>query len=166
VGLVAQAEPPRAETVVATVRIGGDVAGALVANCPAGRALGTQERSMLDVFAEQAGLALTEARTADAMGEAFHDVLTGLPNRALFVDRLEHALRGAARHGQGVSVLFIDLDRFKAINDTLGHAAGDELLQAVAARLRGCTRASDTTARFGGDEFAAVLEDTGWSTSR
>src|SRR3954451_24302265 len=91
--------------------------------------------------------------------QAFHDSLTGLANKALFRDRVDHALQRAGRQAGLVAVLFLDLDRFKTINDSLGHTAGDELLVAVGERLRGCLRASDTAARLGGDEFAVLVED-------
>ncbi|HEX4579558.1 MAG TPA: diguanylate cyclase, partial [Candidatus Dormibacteraeota bacterium] len=91
--------------------------------------------------------------------QAFHDSLTDLANRALFTDRIEHALLRRARTSQPVAVLFIDLDDFKSINDTLGHAAGDQLLVGVADRLRSSLRRPDTAARLGGDEFAVLIED-------
>ncbi len=89
--------------------------------------------------------------------QAYHDTLTGLPNRALFNDRLTQSALHAQRHGQVFAVLFLDLDRFKFINDTLGHAVGDRLLRLVADRLRRLVRKDDTVARLGGDEFTVLL---------
>jgi diguanylate cyclase (GGDEF)-like protein/PAS domain S-box-containing protein len=91
--------------------------------------------------------------------QAFHDSLTGLANRALFTDRLEHALSLSSRGPHELAVLFVDLDDFKTINDSLGHGEGDAILVSVAERLRGALRSSDTLARMGGDEFAVLVED-------
>jgi diguanylate cyclase (GGDEF)-like protein/PAS domain S-box-containing protein len=91
--------------------------------------------------------------------EAFHDSLTGLANRALFRDRIEHALSGRGHPEESIAVMFMDLDGFKRINDTLGHDAGDKLLATVADRLRDLLRPLDTAARLGGDEFGILLED-------
>jgi len=91
--------------------------------------------------------------------QALHDPLTGLPNRALYVDRLDHALARRRRHAKGVAVLFLDLDDFKTVNDSLGHGAGDSVIRDVASRLLASIRPGDSAARLGGDEFAVLLED-------
>jgi diguanylate cyclase (GGDEF)-like protein len=91
---------------------------------------------------------------------ASFDTLTGLPNRRLFQDRLEQALLGAERHRTTMGLMFVDLDGFKEVNDTLGHDVGDLLLREAALRLEQCVRANDTVGRFGGDEFAVILQDT------
>ena len=92
---------------------------------------------------------------------AFHDALTGLPNRRVFLDRLDHALQRSERNPTVHAVLFADVDRFKIVNDSLGHQAGDQLLQAISRRMAGALRPGDTLARFGGDEFTVLLEDIG-----
>jgi len=104
-----------------------------------------------------------EKRKADERIEylASHDSLTGLPNREMFNGLLRHTIEAAQRHARKFSLLFIDLDRFKVINDSLGHEAGDMLLVEVSHRLRGALRASDVVARLGGDEFVVVLDETG-----
>ena len=107
---------------------------------------------------------LTDITTRRALEErllvqAFHDDLTGLANRALFKDRLEHALTRREQSSRLVGLLYLDVDRFKTVNDSLGHTAGDALLQAIAARLRSVLRPEDTIARLGGDEFAILVED-------
>jgi diguanylate cyclase (GGDEF)-like protein len=118
-------------------------------------------RQYLTVRENRALLLVVAAREAQLHDQAFHDPLTGLANRALFINRADHALELHGRDLRPVSVLFVDLDDFKTINDTMGHAAGDEVLIRVADRLRGALRNGDTLARLGGDEFAVLLEDGG-----
>jgi diguanylate cyclase (GGDEF)-like protein/PAS domain S-box-containing protein len=110
---------------------------------------------------QSVGRDVTERRALETRLEhqAFHDSLTDLPNRRLFVDRLGHALRRTRRKQTRVSILFMDLDGFKVVNDSLGHDTGDRLLAEVAKRLEGCLRPEDTLARFGGDEFTVLIED-------
>jgi diguanylate cyclase (GGDEF)-like protein len=145
----------------APVHENGVVVGGLVVASYRPRVYTKRDRDVLQVFAEHVSLAVTDHRTREKMHEAYHDSLTGLASRALFMDRLEQSLARAARQHTQLGVLFIDLDRFKMVNDSLGHAAGDELLIGVADRLRSCLRVTDAAARFGGDEFAVVLHDLG-----
>ncbi len=107
---------------------------------------------------EAAVAALSDSKR-DLESQAQHDALTGLPNRRLLIDRLNQATSAARRRGRCVGVLFVDLDRFKEINDTQGHDAGDFVLKQVARRLQSCVREADTVAREGGDEFVIVLPD-------
>jgi diguanylate cyclase (GGDEF)-like protein len=146
--------------VAAPVHENGRAIGSLtVGSARPGRRYSATERETLAAFAEHASLALTDARNHEsAVRQALYDQLTGLPNRTLLHDRLAQALARARRTGEQPSVLYLDLDNFKAINDTLGHAAGDALLRDVARRLAARLRAEDTASRLGGDEFAVLLE--------
>ena len=108
----------------------------------------------------QTDISATKAASEQLVYNAFHDSLTGLPNRALFTNRLQHVITTSARRGDLLyAVLFLDADRFKIINDSLGHLVGDQLLIAVGLKLGDCVRPGDTVARLGGDEFAVLLED-------
>lgn len=119
-----------------------------------------QEEAILRTMAASVSAAL-ERQDKDEIihQQAFHDALTGLPNRVLFAERLDQALTDAHRHQNNLAVMFMDLDRFKTINDTLGHSVGDELLKEVSKRLQHCLRGDDTVARWGGDEFTLLLSN-------
>jgi diguanylate cyclase (GGDEF)-like protein len=124
------------------------------------RTFSAQELDFLHSIANLLGDALARNRGEDENRHtALHDALTGLPNRILFLDRLRVSLAHGARRHTTVAVLFVDLDRFKLVNDSFGHPAGDEMLRAVAARLDGQLRPGDTVARFGGDEFLMICDD-------
>lgn len=110
------------------------------------------------IFAAARDISERKALEEQLTHQAFHDPLTGLPNRALFMDRLEHALELESRRGDSLAVLFLDLDDFKNVNDTLGHDVGDQVLVEVGRRLASCVRAADTVARLAGDEFTILLE--------
>jgi diguanylate cyclase (GGDEF)-like protein len=121
----------------------------------------TDDLHLFDTYAGHTSVAVQNTRLGHRLRQqAFHDTITDLANRALFMDRLEHALTRRERHDESLAVMFLDLDDFKEINDSLGHVAGDQLLESVAARLKEELRASDTPARFGGDEFAILVEET------
>jgi diguanylate cyclase (GGDEF)-like protein/PAS domain S-box-containing protein len=139
---------------------GGEVLGVLEFYSRAENPLDDALLGTLSTVGNQIGEFLRRRRAEDRLAhQALHDPLTGLPNRTVFVDRLHRALDRCSRSRRSVAVLFIDLDDFKAINDTLGHQAGDELLAAVATRLGATLRRAETLARFGGDEFAILLEE-------
>ena len=119
------------------------------------------ERETLVALAHHASIALNDAKAVDQMRHlAYHDALTGLPNRLLFFEHLARAVANASRVGSSLAVLYLDLDRFKLVNDSLGHTVGDRLLEAVAKRLRASLRDADLAARLGGDEFAVLAENT------
>jgi diguanylate cyclase (GGDEF)-like protein/PAS domain S-box-containing protein len=121
---------------------------------------GATELELLEMASRLAAVAIEQRQLNDQLAyQARHDALTGLPNRYLFEAQVQQALAQARRHEWLVAVLFIDLDRFKQINDTLGHSVGDALLQQVSRRLESCLRRSDSLARMGGDEFTLVLSE-------
>ncbi len=157
------ATPLRGESGVLGVLVVGD------RNSEA-EALGSESQRLLETYAEHAAILLENDRLEQSVSDleelreqlhvqAYHDALTGLPNRSLFAERVAQALAGSANAAP--AVLFLDLDDFKLINDSLGHHAGDELLIAVAQRVRGAVRAGDVPARLGGDEFAVLARDGG-----
>jgi len=119
-----------------------------------------QDLDLVKLFANHVGIALENAAMKEQLIEAaLTDPLTGLPNRRLFADRIDHALSRRERSSRRLAVLFLDLDRFKLVNDGLGHAAGDAVLAEIGHSLRACLRPGDTVARLGGDEFGILLED-------
>jgi diguanylate cyclase (GGDEF)-like protein/PAS domain S-box-containing protein len=138
----------------------GRALGAFVLHCPAGKEAGPGEIRVIETARRLAVVAIEQRQLVDQLAyQALHDTLTGLPNRSLLEQRLDRTLAEARRHNWQLAVLFIDLDRFKQINDTLGHALGDQVLQQVARRLEGCLRKSDCLARMGGDEFTVLLTE-------
>jgi diguanylate cyclase (GGDEF)-like protein len=162
IAMAAFAGSPLRTAMAAPVHENGRPVGSIVvaSNRPERRYTAT-EREMLLAFAHHASMALNDAKAVEEMRHlAYHDSLTGLPNRTMFTEHLERALARARRGGSRVTVLFLDLDRFKMVNDSLGHAAGDHLLVAVGDRLRRALRATDVAARLGGDEFAVLAEDS------
>ena len=137
----------------------GRPVGALVVGSPdPDRRYGAVEREALEAFAQHASLALTDARTVEAMELAYHDGLTGLASRALFVQRLEQAAVRNRRHGCRLALLYLDVDGFKVINDSLGHSAGTSA-GPDRDRIRACLRRGDFAGRLGGDEFAILMEN-------
>lgn len=119
-----------------------------------------EDTRLIDIMTRIAGIAIERKLSEDRiLYLATHDALTGLPNRTLLKDRLDQAISHAKRHDDCVSVVFIDLDKFKDINDSLGHNAGDELLKTVAKRMVGCVRSTDSVVRLGGDEFVIILAE-------
>jgi diguanylate cyclase (GGDEF)-like protein len=134
------------------------VIGSLVVGTTAkGRHWTRRDSALLAAYGEQVNLVVAVARASSTLQEALTDSLTGLANRRLLLERLQHEVVRADRGGEPVTVLFMDIDGFKLVNDSLGHHAGDQLLVAVAQRLRGCVRDGDVCARVGGDEFAVLL---------
>jgi diguanylate cyclase (GGDEF)-like protein/PAS domain S-box-containing protein len=155
------AEPGFAGPCAASVEVAGPdgpALGTLVVDGPKDTA--ADEGPLLRAVATLlTGCAQREAVEQRLRHQSLHDPLTGLPNRALLLDRLQHALARGRRDGTTLALLFLDLDDFKNVNDSLGHEAGDRLLRALAPRLEGELRASDSLARLGGDEFVALCED-------
>ncbi len=149
-------------TISAPITVSGKVIGAVMAGVTADPERLTITPRVVDRLkglAAQASIAITNAQLVEQIRfQAVHDTLTGLPNRALILDRTEQMLARARRNYVPVAALFIDLDGFKEVNDTLGHAVGDRLLQAVTARLAGIMRESDSVGRLGGDEFVVLVD--------
>lgn len=139
-----------------------DTIGALVLKCTPGTHYSERDKALLHFVAAQVAIAIDRAQLkAELLRAARYDELTGLANRRLVHDRICSALARAARSRGSFALLYVDLDKFKQVNDTLGHACGDRLLQEVARRLQHAVRASDTVGRLGGDEFVVLLEEVG-----
>jgi diguanylate cyclase (GGDEF)-like protein len=155
-------EVGNAATVAAPITLAGKVIGCVVAGVttdPERLVVTARLAERLKGLAAQASIAINNARLVDQIRfQALHDPLTGLPNRGLILDRTEQMLARARRTNEATAVLFIDLDGFKGVNDTLGHAAGDQLLCAVTARLAHAMRESDSIGRLGGDEFIVLVD--------
>jgi diguanylate cyclase (GGDEF)-like protein len=144
----------------------GDVLGHVIIERHAPAPLSAEECELLGYAANLAAIAIDRKRIEEQLHyQAAYDALTGMPNRRMFGDRLREEVARAARSGGTVAVMFIDLDHFKEVNDTLGHHMGDRLLVEVASRLRACVRTSDVVARLGGDEFVVILPDHGDAVS-
>lgn len=138
----------------------GEALGAFALYSRSVREPSQAEARFVDIATHIAGIAIERKRAEDRIQFMVnHDALTGLPNRGLLKDRLNQAMSFAERYGRWATVVFIDLDNFKVINDSLGHSAGDELLKTVGERMVGCLRSTDTVVRLGGDEFVALLFD-------
>ena len=138
----------------------GRTVGLVEVTSTRGDAFDARAVELASMLAGEAAMALENARLYDEIRhQALHDGLTGLANRVLFRDRVEHAVERSRRSGGQLAILFLDLDDFKTLNDTHGHARGDEVLAAAARRVTESIRPSDTAARLGGDEFAVLLED-------
>lgn len=159
---------PHPQSAIRTPVLAGDtVLGVMSVESATPALYSRQDVEVLEVVAALASTALRNIRLVDDIRrseeqlahQTFHDPLTGLANRSLFLDRVGHALARSARQAAPLAVLFIDLDDFKKVNDSLGHPSGDRLLEVAAERLTVCVRGSDTVARLGGDEFAILVED-------
>ncbi len=148
------------QTIVPLRNVTGDAIGLLLLFAPVRAPIGEIPQRLSSQMAQLASLTIENALLYERLAfQAQHDVLTGLPNRLLFQDRVQQAILRAQRNRRKVAVLWFDLDRFKQINDTLGHRIGDELLCEFAERIKGSLRKSDTAARIGGDEFVVLVAD-------
>lgn len=142
------------------VRIQNTSLGMLVLKCSSRRACSEENLAAMRIIANMLGDALSKAESERAINEmAYYDTLTNLPNRTLFNDRVEQAIKAVAKRGRQLAVLFLDVDSFKNVNDTLGHESGDLLLRLISQQLIASLRPKDTVSRFGGDEFLILIND-------